>query len=77
LNLKCDLLVSKFAFKWVNLYHYAEGKKGNLRGGPADSLFADRVFTNAINTAIETAGENFETMMFREAGGCVQVGEFR
>jgi hypothetical protein len=21
-NLKCDLSVSKFAFKWVNLYHY-------------------------------------------------------
>ena len=23
MNLKCDLLVSKFAFKWVNVYHYA------------------------------------------------------
>jgi hypothetical protein len=23
LNLKCGLLVSKFAFKWVNLYRYA------------------------------------------------------
>jgi hypothetical protein len=22
LNLKCDILVSKFAFKWVNLYRY-------------------------------------------------------
>ena len=23
LHLKCDLLVSKFAFKWVSLYRYA------------------------------------------------------
>jgi hypothetical protein len=24
LNLTCDLLVSNFAFKWVNLYRYAK-----------------------------------------------------
>ena len=24
MNLKCDILVSKFAFKWVNLYRYIE-----------------------------------------------------
>ena len=31
MNLKCDLLVSKFAFKWVNLYRrYAEAAKGAL-----------------------------------------------
>jgi hypothetical protein len=26
LNLKCDILVSNFAFKWVNLYRYAKGE---------------------------------------------------
>jgi hypothetical protein len=27
LNLTCDLLFSKFAFKWVNLYRYTESRR--------------------------------------------------
>jgi hypothetical protein len=27
LSLKCDILVSKFAFKCVNLYRYTEGRE--------------------------------------------------
>ena len=39
LNLKCDILVSKFAFKWVNMYRYAEGR---LVGGQAGSAGTGR-----------------------------------
>ena len=41
-------------------------KEGKLRTGAADS-FADRVFANAIDTAIAATETNFENMMFRDA----------
>jgi len=45
----------------------SETAKGNLRTTAKEHPFADRVFANAINTAIEAAREHFENMMFREA----------
>lgn len=45
----------------------SETTKGNLRTTAEEHPFADRVFANAINTAIEAAREHFENMMFREA----------
>jgi hypothetical protein len=36
--IKCDILVSKVAFKWVNLYRYAE----DGRGGESKAAAAER-----------------------------------
>jgi hypothetical protein len=41
LKLKCDILVSKFAFKWVNLCRYDGVRvKGDITGREGKEMFA-------------------------------------
>jgi hypothetical protein len=37
LNLKCDILVSNFAFKWVNSYRYSSEKHWRRGRGGGDA----------------------------------------
>ena len=41
-------------------------ESADARRGPSDG-FADRVFANAMDVAIEAARSNYEKMMFRDA----------
>ena len=47
-----------------------ESADGTLRPADSPATFADKVFANAINTAIAQTKDHYENMMFREALKC-------